>query len=190
MKIHKKKNFPTKDIRRLLEPGPVVLVSSAHKGETDIMTMGWHTMMEFSPALIGCVIASSNHSFDLIRKSKECVINIPTADMADTVVRIGNCSGGDGIDKFEQFGLTKGKGAKVSAPLIEQCFASLECRLYDGALINKYNFFIFETVRAHVSDRPKKPDTLHYRGKGVFSTDGPWISKARLFSKWRDTATF
>lgn len=190
MKKFRKQDFPTKDIRRLLEPGPVVLVSSAYKNETDIMTMGWHMMMEFSPALIGCVISSSNHSFGLIRKSHECVINVPTADMVDTVVRIGNCSGKDGIDKFEHFGLTKGRARKVSAPLIDECYASIECRLYDTALINKYNLFIFKAVKAHVAERPKKPATLHYRGQGVFSTDGPWFRKARLFGKWRDAETF
>ncbi len=80
MKKYSKQNLPVDQIRKFLEPGPVVLVSSAWKGETNIMTMGWHMVMGFSPSLIGCYIWNENHSYDLIRKSKECVINIPTVD--------------------------------------------------------------------------------------------------------------
>ena len=78
MKVFKKKDFPVSMIRRFLEPGPIVLVSSAWKGQTNIMTMGWHTVMEFQPSLIGCYITDGNHSFEMIRGSRECVINIPT----------------------------------------------------------------------------------------------------------------
>ena len=107
-----KKDFPVSNIRRFLEPGPIVLVSSAWKGKTNIMTMGWHMVMEFEPSLIGCYIWSENHSFDMVRNSKECVINIPTVDLATKVVGIGNTSGRD-IDKFAEFGLTAGAATKV-----------------------------------------------------------------------------
>ena len=111
MKIYDKENFPVGNIRRFLEPGPIVLVSSAWKGKTNIMTMGWHMVMEFEPSLIGCYIWSENHSFDMVRKSKECVINIPTVDLASKVVAIGNTTGRD-VDKFAQFGLTAVPGAR------------------------------------------------------------------------------
>jgi hypothetical protein len=100
MKAFTKKDFPVSQIRRFLEPGPIVLVSSAWKGETNIMTMGWHTVMEFEPSLVGCMISSGNHSFGMIKASKECVINIPTFDLAKQVVGIGNCSGAE-VAKFE-----------------------------------------------------------------------------------------
>ena len=92
MKNYHKKDFPVADIRMFLEPGPIVLVSSHYKGKTNIMTMGWHTVLEFSPSLIGCMITAANHSFNLIKHSGECVINIPERHMATTVVDIGNCS--------------------------------------------------------------------------------------------------
>ena len=92
MRAFTKKDFPVSQIRRFLEPGPIVLVSSASKGKTNIMTMGWHTVMEFEPSLVGCMISSGNHSFGMIKASKECVINIPTFDLAKQVVGIGNCS--------------------------------------------------------------------------------------------------
>ena len=166
-----KKDFPTYNVRRFLEPGPIVLVSSAHKGRTNIMTMGWHMMMEFSPALVDCLISGANHSFDLIRQSRQCVINLPTTDLAAIVVRIGNCSGRD-IDKFSEFGLTPEVGTHVRAPLIGECYANFECRLADSGWVKKYNLFVFEVVKAHVATSPKLPKTIHYRGDGEFMLSG------------------
>lgn len=100
MKTPAKEDFPVDQVRRFLEPGPVVLVSSAHAGARDIMTMGWHMVVEFSPSLLACVIANGNRSFELVRASRQCVINLPTEALLDTVVRIGNCSGTE-VDKFE-----------------------------------------------------------------------------------------
>lgn len=180
MKHYIKRDFPVENIRRYLEPGPIVLVSSSLNGCDNIMTMGWHTVLEFSPSLIGCMITSANHSFDMIKKSKECVINIPTYDLLDVVVGIGNCSGED-IDKFETFGLTKLKAQKVKAPLIKECYANFECKLVDTSLLNKYNFFILKVVKAHVATSPKYPKTVHYRGDGVFMISGKSISLRKNF---------
>jgi len=189
MKEYTKKDFPVADIRRFLEPGPIVLVSSAWKGKTNIMTLGWHTVMEFSPSLVGCVIANGNFSFEIIRKSRECVINVPSVELVDEVVGIGNCSG-DAVDKFDRFHLTPVQGTEVSAPLIRECFVNLECRIADGRLINAYNFFIFEVLKAHVATALNKIQTLHYRGKGIFITSGELVNKRHKFTKWKDSPNF
>jgi flavin reductase (DIM6/NTAB) family NADH-FMN oxidoreductase RutF len=180
MKSFQKKDFPLADIRRYLEPGPIVLVSSAWKGKSNIMTMGWHMMMEFSPALLGCVISDGNHSFEMLRRSKQCVINLPTTDLVNEVVGIGNCTGAD-VDKFEQFALTPVAGAKVDAPLIKECYANFECRLADASQISRHGLFIWEVVKAHVARSPEYPETLHYRGDGVFMVSGRTISRRRRF---------
>jgi flavin reductase (DIM6/NTAB) family NADH-FMN oxidoreductase RutF len=171
MVLDRKKDFPVAEVRRFLEPGPIVLVSSAWRGRTNIMTLGWHTAMEFTPALVGCVISSANHSFAMIRRSKECVINLPTVELAPTVVKIGNCSGAD-TDKFAAFKLTAVPTARVKAPLIGECYASFECRLADARLVRRYNFFIFEVVKAHAATVPRLPRTIHYRGDGAFMISG------------------
>src|SRR5262245_48350540 len=119
MKSYSKRDFPVDEIRRFIEPGPIVLVSSAWKSSRNIMTMGWHMVMEFSPSLIGCYIWSENHSFEMIRRSRECVFNVPTIELAEVAVDIGNCSGAE-IDKFEAFGLTAEPAKKVGAPLIRE----------------------------------------------------------------------
>ena len=127
-----KRSYLLSKVYGLLEPGPVVLVTTARKGRANIMTMSWHTMMEFEPPLIGCVISGRNASFDTLRATKECAINIPTLDLAKQVVGVGNCSGRT-VDKFAKFGLTPVEAAQVKAPLIAECYASLECRVADYA---------------------------------------------------------
>jgi flavin reductase (DIM6/NTAB) family NADH-FMN oxidoreductase RutF len=177
-----KKDFNVTEVRRFLEPGPIILVSSAWKGKTNIMTMGWHMVMEFEPSLVSCYIWTANYSYEMVRKSKECVINIPTIDIATTVVQIGNCSGRE-ENKFEAFKLTPLPGEQVQAPLIKECFANLECKLVDSSLIKKYSLFIFEVVKAHVAVSPKFPTTIHYRGDGLFMIAGPTVSKYRKWFK-------
>jgi flavin reductase (DIM6/NTAB) family NADH-FMN oxidoreductase RutF len=177
---YRKEELPVDKIRKFLEPGPIVLVSSRYKEETNIMTMGWYTVMEFTPALVGCIIAGSNHSFELIRKSRECVINIPTADMIDTVVGIGNSTGGR-LDKFKKFRLHQDPAYTVKAPLIRECYAHFECRLVDDHLLSRYNFFIFEVKKALAAVYPKYPRTVHYRGEGVFMISGKHIELPEKF---------
>lgn len=180
MASHPKKDLPVWEIRRYLEPGPIVLVSSSWKGRQNIMSMGWHTVMEFSPSRIGCFITSANHSYEMIRKSKECVINIPTYDMIDAVIRIGNTTGSE-TDKFADTGLTPVEADKVKAPLIKECYANFECKVVDTGLLKKYSFFILEVVKAHAAASPKYPRTVHYRGDGVFMISGKNVSYRRRF---------
>ncbi|MDD2916043.1 MAG: flavin reductase family protein [Gallionella sp.] len=133
-----KKNLPLSRVYCLLEPGPVVLLTTAHKGKANVMVMSWHAMMEFEPPLVGCVISGRNHSFNALRATKECVLNIPAANLAKQVVGVGNCSGRE-VDKFRKFKLTMLPASRVAAPLIAECYASLECRVVDTRLVNKYN---------------------------------------------------
>ena len=180
MHTYRKRDYPLNDARRHIETGPIVLIGSAHKRETNIMTMGWHMMMELDPALIGCYIWTENHTRKLVMASKECVINVPTVDLVDTVVKIGNSSGAE-IDKFEAFDLTPVKTTKIGAPLIKECYAKLECRLHDARLVRTYRRFLWEGVKAHVATSPKNPRTIHFRGNGEFMTAGETIIRRRMF---------
>ena len=87
------KEFPLSKVYQLLEPGPVVLLTTAHKGRANIMTMSWHMMAEFEPPLFACVVSNADFSFVALRATKECVIAIPALELAPRVVGIGNCSG-------------------------------------------------------------------------------------------------
>jgi flavin reductase (DIM6/NTAB) family NADH-FMN oxidoreductase RutF len=176
-----KKSFPLSKVYGLLEPGPVVLLTTARKGRPNVMAMSWHSMLEFEPPLVGCVVSNRNYSFEALKATKECVINIPTVELAKKVVACGNVSGRE-VDKFESIGLTPVAASCVKAPLIDECYASLECRVVDGKMVAKYNFFVLEVLQAWIDPSQKNPRTIHHLGKGVFSVAGETI---RLPSKMK-----
>ncbi len=168
------RELPLSKVYQLIEPGPVVLLTTAHKGRANVMTMSWHMMMDFEPPLIGCIVSSSNHSFAGLRATKECVIAIPAAAMAKTVVAVGNCSGRN-VDKLSRFGLTTARAEQVASPLIAECFANLECRVTDTRMVNRHNQFVLEVVKAWIDPTQKEPRTIHHRGYGTFVVDGETI---------------
>lgn len=175
-----RKSCPLSKVYGLLEPGPVVLVTTAHQGRRNIMTLSWHTMLEFEPPWVGCVVSDRNHSFELLKASKECVINIPTEELADKVVGCGNTSGAK-TDKFKRFGLTPLPAKMVGAPLIQECYANLECRVVDTTMVSKYCLFVMEVVQAWIDPAVKDPRTLHHRGHGRFMVAGDTIKlKSRM----------
>ena len=145
------------------------------------MTMSWHTMMDFEPPLVGCIVSNRDFSFKALKKTVECVINIPTVQLADAVVGCGNVSGLKG-DKFKKFGLTPVPSARVQAPLIAECYVSLECRVIDSKLVTKNNFFVLEVLKAWIDPSKKSVRTLHHQGNGKFMVAGRTI---QLHSKMK-----
>lgn len=176
-----KRSFPLSKVYGLLEPGPVVLLSTAHRGKANVMAMSWHTMLEFEPPLVGCVVSEADFSFTALRLTRQCVINIPTVELSAQVVGCGNTSGQD-VYKFEAFGLTPAPAAVVAAPLIAECYANLECRVVDTRLMKRYDFFVLEVVKAWIDPACKDPRTLHHRGRGAFMVAGGTV---RLASRMR-----
>ena len=173
--------LPLSRVYRLLEPGPVVLVTTAHRGRANVMAMSWHTMLEFEPPLVGCVISNRNHTFDTLKATRQCVIAIPTVEIARKAVACGNVSGRK-VDKFARFGLTPVPASKVRAPLVAECYANLECRIADARMVPKYCLFVLEVVAAWIDPARKDPRTIHHRGTGRFMVAGPTVrlpSKAR-----------
>jgi flavin reductase (DIM6/NTAB) family NADH-FMN oxidoreductase RutF len=166
-----KRSFPLSKVYGLLEPGPVTLVTTASRGRTNVMAMSWQTMLEFEPPLVACVVSNRNFSFELLKASRECVINIPTVELASEVVRCGNTSGRK-VDKLRSLGLTAVPASQVRAPLLDECYASLECKVVDTRMVAKYCLFVLEVVKAWVDRSWKDPRTLHHRGRGRFVVAG------------------
>ena len=166
-----KKSFPLSKVYGLLEPGPVVLVTTADKVKMNIMAMSWHTMLDFNPPIVGCVISNRSYTFGVLKTTGECVINIPTAELAEKVVGCGNTSGRK-VDKFKTFALTPAAASCVKAPLIAECYANLECRVVDTRIVEKYNFFILEVLKAWKDPSRKAPRTIHHLGRGAFMVAG------------------
>ncbi len=170
----RKRSLPLSRVYRLLEPGPVVMVTTARKGRTNIMTMSWHTMIDFEPPIVGCVVSERNHTFGVLKATGECVINIPTVELAPTAVACGNTSGRK-VDKFKAFGLTPAAASRVKAPLIDECYANLECRVVDARMTARYNLFILEVLKAWIDPSRKAPKTIHHLGRGAFMVAGKTI---------------
>jgi flavin reductase (DIM6/NTAB) family NADH-FMN oxidoreductase RutF len=168
------KHLPLSKVYQLLEPGPVVLLTTAHKGRANVMTLSWHMMVEFEPPLVACVVSDADYSFGALKTTKECVIAIPALELAPKVVKIGNCSGRD-VEKFESFGLTPVAAERVVPPLIAECFANLECKVADTRLVSKYNLFVLEVLKAWTNPAQQESKTIHHHGYGRFVVDGETI---------------
>ncbi|MGD6810961.1 MAG: flavin reductase family protein [Candidatus Bathyarchaeia archaeon] len=177
--------FPISKAFQFLEPGPVVLLTTADKGKFNVMTMSWHLVMDFTP-LIGCIVGPWDYSFRALKETKECVISIPTVDLASKVVDIGNCSGKD-TDKFKTFNLTPLPAKTVGAPLIAECLANIECKVIDTIIVDKYDFFILRGVQAWVDSTRKERQTFHAKGDGTFVVDGTVLDLKQKMTKWQDT---
>ena len=174
------KDLRLSKVYQLLEPGPVVLLTTAHNGRANVMTMSWHMMVAFEPPLVACVVSSADHSFAALRAAKECVIAIPALELAPKVLAVGNCSGRD-TEKFERFGRTPAPAKLVVPPLVAECFANLECRVADTRLVNKYNLFVLEVLKAWIDPAQRDPKTIHHHGYGRFVVDGETIKlKSRM----------
>ncbi len=169
-----RRSLALSEVYRLLEPGPVVLLTTAAKGRANIMAQSWHTMVEFNPPLVACVVSNRNFTFETLKATRECVINIPTVKLAQKVVACGNCSGRK-VDKLARFNLTPIAASKVGAPLIAECYANLECKVVDTRAVAKYCLFVLEVVKAWIDPARERLRTIHHQGKGCFMVAGKTI---------------
>jgi len=162
----------------LIESGPVVLVTTNDGEKDNIMTISWTMVLDFTP-VFAITTGEWNYSFTALRKTKECVISIPTVDMLDKVVGIGTCSGAD-TDKFTKFKLTPVKGRIVGAPLIKECLANIECNVID--IVKKHNIVVLEAVAAYFDTSRKEKRTFHAVGDGTFIVDGRKLSRKKMMA--------
>ena len=165
----------------LLEPGPVVLVTTRGGGrepKNNIMTISWTMVLDFTP-VFAITTGDWNYSYAALRKSRECVIAVPAIDLLDTVVGIGTCSGRD-TDKFARFQLTPVKAKIVKAPLIKECLANIECKVID--IITRHNIVVLEGVAAHIDRARKETRMIHAVGDGTFIVDGRKFDRKKLMA--------
>ena len=160
----------------LMEPGPVVFITTNDGENNNIMTISWTMVMDFSP-IFAITTGPWNYSYTALRESRECVIAIPTVDLINQVVGVGTCSGAD-TDKFEKFGLTPIKGKHVMPPLIKECLANIECKVID--IVKKHNIVILEGIAAYYDSSRKEKRTIHAIGDGTFVVDGRKLDRRKM----------
>jgi flavin reductase (DIM6/NTAB) family NADH-FMN oxidoreductase RutF len=168
--------LPLEKAFTLIEPGPVILITTNDKDKNNIMTITWHMVLDFTPQF---AIATGpwNFSFQALQHTKECVLSIPTIDMAEKVVSIGDCTGSE-VDKFAKFDLTPLPAADVQAPLIAECLANIECHVID--YLESPGIFILQGTRAWINQKRKERRTFHANGDGTFKIDGDTINLRKL----------
>ena len=162
----------------LLEPGPVILVTTRDGRKNNVMTISWTMVVDFTP-VFAITTGEWNYSFAALRSKRECVIAIPTVDLLDEVVGIGTCSGAD-TDKFARFGLTPVRGKVVKAPLIKECLANIECRVID--IVSRHNIVVLDGLAAYVDSTRKEKRTVHAVGDGTFIVDGRRLSRRKMMT--------
>ena len=170
------KKLPIAKAFTLIEPGPVVLITTHDGNKSNIMTISWTMVVDFTPRF-AITTGPWNYSFAALRKTKECVIAIPTVDMIDKVVGIGTCSGAD-TDKFAKFGLTPVQNEFMKAPLIQECLAQIACRVID--IIEKHHIVVLEGIAAYFDSSRQEKRTLHAVGDGTFVVDGRRINRREM----------
>jgi flavin reductase (DIM6/NTAB) family NADH-FMN oxidoreductase RutF len=160
----------------LIEPGPVVFVTTNDGEKNNIMTISWTMVTGFTP-LFAITTGPWNYSYTAILKYRECVIAIPTVDIIDQVVGAGTCSGAD-TDKFEKFGLTPVKGKHIRPPLIKECLANIECKVID--IVKKHNIVVLEGIAAYYDSSRNEKRTIHAIGDGTFVADGRRLDRRKM----------
>ena len=162
----------------LMEPGPVVLVTTQDGKSYNIMTISWTMVMDFTP-VFAITTGEWNYSFAALRKNRECVIAIPTVDLLDKVVGIGTCTGAD-TDKFARFKLTPVQAKLIRPPLIKECLANIECKVID--IVKKHNIVVLAAVAAYINAARKEKRTVHAVGDGTFIVDGRKIDRKMMMA--------
>jgi flavin reductase (DIM6/NTAB) family NADH-FMN oxidoreductase RutF len=120
---------PLSNAYRLLNPGPVVLISVGD-GETDnLFAVTWNMPVRKDPGMMALLSGKKHHSYPFIERTGEFGVNVPDADQAEAVLGCGSVSGAKEPDKFGRFGLTRQPATRIKAPLVTECVANLECRV-------------------------------------------------------------
>jgi flavin reductase (DIM6/NTAB) family NADH-FMN oxidoreductase RutF len=139
--------------RRPVYPTPVGLITSVDsKGRPNIIALGEvFNLSIVQPVWVGISVREATYSHGLIKEQEEFVVNLPTADLLDAVLGCGSCSGRDGIDKFQRFGLTPRPAMQVKPPLIDECPVNLECKLVGFHHVGDHDLFIGNVVTQHIN---------------------------------------
>lgn len=175
-----KRNLEPQAALRLLGGGPVVLVTTRWRTQTDVMPAIWTTPLSRTPPLVGVVVNPSRHTHDMIRFSEEFALNFPARDLMEHAHYFGAVSGRD-VTKLDLAKLPTFSASRISAPLIENCVAHIECGLHDALRIGDHTMFIGRVLAVQaeaesfdetwlVEDRDYRP--LHYLGADRYAVLG------------------
>ena len=139
------------DARRLLNPGPVAIVTTTWRAMSNAAPIAWTTPLAMQPPLVGCVIHPHRHTADMIRFSQEFAINIPGPSLLKQTHYLGTQTGLN-ANKLESAGLQVFAAQRIDAPLIEGCLAWIECGLQDVIPVGDHTLFVGRVIRVQAMD--------------------------------------
>lgn len=155
----------------MIYPLPAILVSCGSTVEEyNLITVAWTGTLCTNPPMCYISVRPERHSYAIIKKNMEFVLNLTTEDMAFATDWCGVRSGRD-YDKFEEMKLTPGKATIVSAPIVEESPLNIECRVKEIISLGSHDMFIAEVVNVRADERYLNPQT----GKFELSESHPLV---------------
>ena len=153
----------------MLYPLPAVMVScKAGEERPNIITIAWAGTVCTNPPMLSISVRPGRFSYEMLRKTGEFVVNLPTEEMVYAVDYCGVRSGRD-VDKFEKTGLTKEKADFVKAPLIAESPVNIECQVTQEIPLGSHSLFLAKVVGIHVSESfLDKEDKFHLESANLF----------------------
>jgi flavin reductase (DIM6/NTAB) family NADH-FMN oxidoreductase RutF len=142
-----KKEIALAGCLRLLEPGPITLLTSQYRGQPDVMAAAWVIPASHRPPLVVAAVSQLHNTHYLISRGQEFVVNVPGRPLADQVMLCGTLSGRD-VDKFARARLTALDGRRVTVPWVAECLAHLECGLVEAYEAGDHTLFLGEVIGA------------------------------------------
>ena len=146
-----------------------LITSGDLKGKSNIMAVSFCMPVSKAPPLIACAIGKNSCSYDLIKNSKEFIINIPPANLKPKIYYCGFHSGYQ-VDKFKETGLTPKPAFRVKVPIIDECVAYMECLVRQEIETGDKSLFIGEVVEAYADEAILKGERNFEYAKGEFPT--------------------
>lgn len=135
----------------LLAPVPPVMVSCGDMENSNIITIAWTGILNSNPPKTYISVRPQRHSFEIIKNTKEFVINLTPASLVKEADYCGIYTGAK-VDKFEKCNFTKTEASTVSCPLIEECPMNLECKVTDIVELGSHYMFIADITAINVDE--------------------------------------
>lgn len=137
----------------MLYPVPAVMVSCGREGEKpNIITVAWAGTVCSTPPMLSISVRPERYSYEIIKETKEFVVNLVTKDLVYAADYCGVKSGRD-VDKYKEMKLTPSPSGSVKAPGIAESPVSLECRVVDRKPLGSHDLFLAEIAGVSVSDQ-------------------------------------
>jgi flavin reductase (DIM6/NTAB) family NADH-FMN oxidoreductase RutF len=129
-------------------PQLVTIAGVRRNGKDNLIPLAWFSPVSFDPPLLGILVAPKRHSHDMITAAGCFTLNFIPFDRAALVRDLGSTSGRD-LDKFESFDVPKREAERIDAPIMDNAYGAVECKVIDERTYGDHTLFVGEIVHTH-----------------------------------------